>query len=107
MSETKQIIISKDLHRNLKKYCADNDQAMRDFADAVIENAIIEQVTIEDLKQKQYRDSYASTQQGGPMVRYGVKQPDNIREAEAIVKPEEVVPSLDELKEKESEELGW
>jgi hypothetical protein len=87
MSETKQIIISKELHHNLKKYCVDNDVKIKDFTEAAVEAAILEKMTVEELKEKQYRDSFASTEQGQPMIRYGQAKHDNVKEAEE--KPEE------------------
>jgi len=86
MSETKQIIISKQLHHNLKKYCVDNDVKIKDFTEAAVEAAILEKMTVEELKEKQYRDSLASTEKGGAMIRYGQAKHDNVKEAE---KPEE------------------
>ena len=74
MSENKQIVINKSLHQNLKAFCAENDQKMKDYTEAVLENAIGQKLTIEEIQEKQYKDSYASTQKGGPMIRYGKKE---------------------------------
>lgn len=74
MSDNKQIVINQSLHRNLKTHCAENDQKIKEYAEAALEYAMENQLTIEQLKEKQYRDSYASTAQGGPMVRYGSKK---------------------------------
>lgn len=72
MSETKQVVINKDLHRKVKGFCVDKDQPIKEYAEAALEFAIDNEMTIEELKEKQYRDSLASTDIGGPMLRYGV-----------------------------------
>lgn len=77
--ENKQIVISKNLHRHLKSYCAQNDEKIKEYTEAALEFAINNKLTVEELKEKQYRDSLASTDMGGPMVRYGQKNiSDNI-----------------------------
>lgn len=72
MSETKQVVINKELHRKVKGFCVNKDQPIKEYAEAVLEFAVENEMTIEKLKDKQYMDSLASTNNGGPMMRYGV-----------------------------------
>ena len=124
MIENKQIVISKSLHKDLKQYCASAEEKIKEYTEAALEYAIGRKMTVEELKEKQYKDSYASTSQGGPMLRYGSsgqKTTENppeeiVDEKEAIVeeKREEIVledeapPLKNGLKPKEDEdEDSW
>lgn len=69
--ENKQIVVNKNLHKNFKKYCADKEENMKEYTEALLEFAIFNDFTIEKLREKQYADSLSSTQIGGPMIRYG------------------------------------
>ena len=95
MNENKQIVISKNLHKNLKSYCSLNEQKIKEYAEAALEYAIENQMTVEELKEKQYQDSYASTNRGDPMIRYGKKE--NIVEENPV--EENIIEKEDELED--------
>ena len=95
----KQITISKEIHKNLKAYCANTEQKIKEFTEAVVEQAMLEQLTAEQIKEKQYRDSFASTSDGGPMIRYsGVrKEEEPIKETiEEETVPQKVIATTEE-----------
>ncbi len=99
MSETKQVVINKDLHKKVKGFCVDKDQPIKEYAEAALEFAVENEMTIEELKDKQYRDSLASTDMGGPMLRYGVI---NDQKEEKTSEPER-----ETMVKKSENEDGW
>ncbi len=100
--ENKQIIINKDLHKKVKSYCALTEQQIKEYTEAALQFAINNQLTVEDLKEKQYLDSYASTSIGGPMIRYGNKGKEEQEEQE-----EQGENILQQLKKTEKEDDVW
>lgn len=95
MTDNKQIVINKNLHTTIKGYCASNENKIKEFAEAALEFAIDNKMTIDQLREKQYRDSVASVASGGNMIRYGKKN-------------EEKIPDLNKItEEKTDDDDGW
>jgi hypothetical protein len=69
----KQIVINQELHKDLKKFCADNSQPIKDYTETLLKYAIGQNLSLEDIQDKQKKDSFASVSKGGPMIRYSKK----------------------------------
>jgi hypothetical protein len=84
-----QVSIDKDLHKAVKVYAALNNQKIYQFVEDAIRTKIEAMGGSDDAEEaasrmleEQRRQSDASTEQGGPMVRFGQAQQQKEKEEE-------------------------
>ena len=71
---TKQIVVDQDLHRQFHQDCVKKGLTMRAATERLIKDALGDSMGVEEIREKMYEDSAASTAEGGPMFRYGSEE---------------------------------